>query len=243
MPMPTIDLIIPARNEEANVEALLAELPRHALRHVVVVDNGSTDRTAELARQGGAVVVREARRGYGAACLAGLAWLARPEGRGDGAADGGPPDVVAFVDADLSDDPRLLPRLWAPLVEEDVDLVIASRPRLAEPGALTWPQRTGNAVACLLIRLATGVSYSDLGPMRAVRWSSLQRMAMRDTTWGWTVEMQFKAASLGMKVRELDVPYRRRRAGVSKISGSVIGSLRAGWKITTTIGRLWWTMR
>ncbi len=228
---PLVDLIIPAVNEQDNIPALLAALPSGLLRHIIVVDNGSTDRTAELARLGGATVVHEPRRGYGSACLAGLDWIA-----GGGSA----PDIVAFIDADLADDPAILPRLCQPIAQAHSDLVIASRRRLAMPGALTGPQRVGNDVACGMIRLLTGQRYTDMGPMRAVRWSSLQSLHMSDRTWGWTVEMQYKAAARGMRVLEMDVPYRVRRAGVSKISGSLVGSVRAGSKIIMTIAKLWW---
>lgn len=227
----TVDLIIPARNEEANIGALLAALPREILRHVIVADNGSTDQTAKLARDNGAVVVHEPQRGYGAACLAGLEWIA---------AQKKPPDAVAFLDADLADDPAQLPALIAPIATGEADLVIGSRRRLAQPGALTSTQRFGNALACWLIRLITGHRYSDLGPMRVIRWSSLRILAMSDRTWGWTVEMQFKAATRGLRAVEIDVPYRCRNAGQSKISGSWVGSIRAGWKIIATIATLWW---
>lgn len=222
-----VDLIIPARNEEANLPALLDALPRECFRRIVVCDNASTDRTAELARAGGAEVVLEPRRGYGAACLAGLRHLG---------AD--PPDIVAFIDADLSDDPAQLPRLLEPIVRGEADLVIGSRLRLALPGTLTLPQRVGNRLACSLTRLFTGQRYSDLGPMRAVIWQALQSLDMQDTTWGWTVEMQFKAARQQLRIREIDVPYRPRHAGHSKISGSIRGSVKAGWKILYTIAKL-----
>ena len=226
-----IDLIIPARNEEANITTLLETLPWKELRRVVVTDNGSTDQTAQLARDGGATTIYEHHRGYGSACLAALHWIE---------SQGNPPDIVAFIDADLADDPTMLPRLWEPIQRSEADLVIGSRHRLAQPGALTLTQRFGTIFACWLMRLLTKVRYSDLGPMRAVRWSSLQAMEMSDRTWGWTVEMQFKAATQNLQVSEFDVPYRMRQAGTSKISGTIIGSVRAGYKILTTIGKLWW---
>jgi len=228
-----IDVIVPARDEEANIEALLEAVPRGVVRRVVVVDNGSSDATAELAATGGAEVVHEPRRGYGGACLAGLAHLDRT----------GPPAVVAFLDADLADDPAQLAALVEPICAGRADLVIGCRHRLAEPGALDPHQRFGNALACAMLRLFTGVRYRDLGPMRAARWSSLRRLGMRDRTWGWTVEMQFKAAVMGLRVEQLDVPYRKRRAGVSKISGSLVGSARAGYKIIATILGLWLATR
>ena len=229
-----VDLIVPARDEQENIAALLWALPNGLLRRVVVVDNGSSDATGRIAAENGAVVVREERRGYGAACLAGLAWVE---------AQDEPPEAVAFIDADLADDPVWLAELIRPIAEDRADLVIGCRSRLAEPGALTPVQRFGNALACGLIGLLTGRRYRDLGPMRVVRWLSLKDLVMRDRTWGWTVEMQFKAARLGQRVVEVDVPYRRRLAGRSKISGTVMGSFRAGWKILGTIAVLWWRTR
>ncbi len=231
------DLIIPARNEAENIPALFAALDAlepGTIRHVILCDNGSRDDTAALARQRGAVVVHEPRPGYGGACLAGLRYLATLDS---------PPAAVAFLDADLADDPAHLPRLVQPILTQSADLVLGSRRRLAQPGALDPHQRFGNALACLLLRLATGRRYSDLGPMRVVSWEALRRLAMSDTTWGWTVEMQFKAAKLGLRVMELDVPYRERHAGRSKISGSLVGSWKAGTKIISTIAQLTWQHR
>ncbi len=227
----TIDLVVPARNEETNITAMMQALPAGVFRHVVVADNGSTDRTAELAREHGAVVVHESQPGYGAACLAGLKWIGEQA----------PPDVVAFLDADLADDPAHLPSVCNPISQGEADMVIGTRVRLAEPGALDPHQRFGNWLACRLIGLTTGRRYRDLGPMRAVSWSALQQLAMADRTWGWTVEMQFKAARQNLRVVEIDVPYRQRRSGKSKISGSLIGSARAGTKIIATIFKLWLT--
>lgn len=226
-----IDLIIPARNEQENIPALLGALPRALLRRVIVADNGSTDRTAELAIQHGAEVVHETQPGYGAACLAGLQHLT---------AD--PPDIVAFLDADLADDPTNLTAVCTPILKGEAQLVIACRHRLAQRGALTPVQRFGNALACRLIALCTGVRYGDLGPLRAVTWDALTKMNMRDRTWGWTVEMQYKAAALGMTTKQIDVSYRPRHAGKSKISNTIRGSIKAGYKILTTIAYLRWTM-
>lgn len=227
------DLIIPARNEEENIDAVahaLAQLPDGTLRRVVLVDNGSTDLTAQLSESAGFEVVHESRPGYGGACLAGLAHLADD-----------PPEAVAFLDADLADDPDRLPALLGMIAEGSADLVLGQRQRLAEPGALDPHQRFGNWLACRLLRVITGYGYRDLGPMRAVRWRSLDRLNMADRTWGWTVEMQYKALRYGLRVAEVDVPYRKRRAGRSKISGSLVGSFRAAVKIIATLGRLWWT--
>jgi len=227
--VPVVDLIIPAFNEEANIGVLLDRLPTDIFRRVVVVDNGSTDQTTRLAREKSAIVVQQPQRGYGNACLAGLDYLRQ----------NGPPDYVLFVDADLSDDPALLVDILDPLLEGKCQMVIGSRPRLASVGALTPVQRFGNALSCFLIRLSTGARFTDLGPMRAITWKALQTIQMRDKTWGWTVEMQYKIAAAGMPFKEIDVPYRPRHAGVSKISGSVVGSIKAGWKILTTILLLW----
>lgn len=224
-----IDLVIPAFNEAENLPALLAELPSGAFRHVVVCDNGSTDETAEKAREGGAEVVSEPSRGYGSACLAGLAWIGKLDQ---------PPDAVAFLDADLADDPALLPQLIKPVADDVADLVIGSRVKHAQPGALTLPQRFGNWLSTRLIRACTGERFTDLGPMRVIRWSSLQQIEMADKTWGWTVEMQYKAGAEKLRCVEIDVPYRPRRAGKSKISGSIKGSVKAGTKILSTIAAL-----
>lgn len=228
------DLVIPAYNEAATILAVLGALPRRVFRHVVVADNGSTDGTAQLARKAGAVVVIEVQRGYGAACLAGLRWIDQQNN---------PPDAVAFLDADLSDDPSQLLRLIDPIIQNDADLVIGSRVRFAQPQSLATHQRIGNGVACWLIYLTTGRRYYDLGPMRVIRWSSLTELAMSDHTWGWTVEMQYKAAVNRIRTLELDVPYRRRQGGVSKISGNLVGSVKAGAKIISTIARLAWQQR
>lgn len=231
-PIAVIDVVIPARNEQDNIPALLDAMPRDRLRRIVIADNGSTDQTAALAAAGGALVVHEPQPGYGAACLAALDTIA---------AD--PPDVVAFIDADLADDPANLIAVCQPIIDGEAQLVIACRHRRAERGALTPVQRFGNALACNLIRLCTGVRFHDLGPLRALSWDAYQRLDMRDRTWGWTVEMQYKAAALRMPFREIDVAYRPRHAGQSKISNTLRGSIKAGCKILTTIALLRLTYR
>ena len=201
------------------------------MRHVILADNGSRDGTPKLAEAHGAVVVHEPQRGYGAACLRALDWIAA---RDD------PPDVVVFLDADLSDDPAALPDLLAPLAEGKADVTIGSRVKRADPGALNFVQRFGNGLACRLMRLASGRRYHDLGPFRAVRYQTLGRLNMQDRTWGWTVELQLKAALMKIPVVEVDVPYRRRASGRSKISQSFTGTVRAGTKIIWTIAAIWW---
>lgn len=215
-------VVIPALDEEASIGRVLADIPDVA-EEVVVVDNGSTDATAHVARQHGARVVTEPRRGYGAACLAGIAAL------------GHHVDVVVFLDADYSDRPEEMLSLLEPIRRGVADLVVGSRVRgLAAPGSLTMPQRFGNALACVLLRLFFGVTYTDLGPFRAIRHRALMRLGMRDRNYGWTVQMQARAARLGLRSAEVPVSYRR-RVGRSKISGTVRGVVGAGTKILSTI--------
>jgi glycosyltransferase involved in cell wall biosynthesis len=230
---PLIDVLIPAFNEEKALPLVLAALPRDRVRRIVVCDNGSTDGTAAVAAAHGATVVSEPRRGYGRACLAGMAFLsALPPAE--------QPGIVVFLDGDYSDFPEELPLLIAPIVGRGQDLVIGSR-RLGglEPGAMTVPQRFGNWLAPALIRLRYGYRFTDLGPFRAIRWPRLLELDMRDPNFGWTVEMQVKAARLGLACAEVPVRYRRRAAGKSKVSGTVKGSVQAGIKILATIWKHW----
>ncbi len=217
-------VIIPALDEEASLPFVLRDLaavPQEdfTLEGVVVVDNGSTDRTTEVARQAGASVVREPRRGYGSACLAGLSHL-RPH----------PPDVVVILDADYSDHPEELPSLLEPILDARFDLVMGERVTRALRGALLPQQRWGNALATRLIAGVTGHRYADMGPFRAIRWEALERLEMTDPTWGWNVEMQMKALQRGVRVLEVPVTYRP-RIGRSKISGTLRGTLKAGGRI------------
>lgn len=223
-----VDAIIPVRDEEQTLPDVLASLPRPPLRRLVVVDNASRDRSAERAHRAGAEVVREPRRGYGGACLRGLAHL-----------EADPPEVVVFLDADGSDDPLDLPRLLAPLLEGRADLAIGSRTLgRREPGSLTPAQRLGSWIAGWGLGILFGRRFTDLGPFRAARYAPLRALGMRDTTWGWTIEMQARAARAGWRIVEVPVHYRRRRGGRSKISGSWTGSLRAASRILWTLGRL-----
>lgn len=221
-----VGVIIPTMNEAAALPHVLPAIPPWAVQ-VIVVDTASTDGTAEVARGLGARVVPEPRRGYGRACLAGLAALASEV------------DTVLFMDADASDRPEEMARLLAPIAAGEAELVIGTRTLGAEPGSLTPQQRFGNALACLLIRGIWGVHYTDLGPFRAIKREALSRLAMRDETWGWTVEMQVRAARLGLRAQEVPVGYRR-RIGQSKISGTLSGTVRAGTKILWVIGAEAW---
>lgn len=224
-------VIIPARNEEASLPLVLRDLP--PVDAVVVVDNGSTDATAACALRHGAEVVYEGRPGYGSACLAGLAAVERAVLTGSRPV----PEVVAFLDADYSDHPDLLPQLVAPVFADQVDFVLGSRLiGQREPGAMPPQSIFGNRLACLLMRLVWGAHYTDLGPFRAIRYDALQQLGMEDRNFGWTVEMQIKAVAAGLRIAEIPVPYRR-RVGTSKISGTLTGTVKAGAKILYTIAK------
>lgn len=219
-------LIIPALNEEKSIESVIQKLPRELYEAVIVVDNGSTDRTADVARAAGARVVTEPRRGYGFACLAGIAALPQST------------EMVVFMDADGSDLPQEAEQLIRPIAIDEADLVIGSRELGdAEAGSLSPHQRFGNRLAVSLVSLFYGHSYTDMGPFRAVRRSSLDELQMRDTNFGWTMEMQIKAIQHGLRITEVPVTYRRRKTGQSKISGNIWGSIAAGVKILWTVAK------
>jgi glycosyltransferase involved in cell wall biosynthesis len=222
-----IAVVIPALDEERSIEAVVASIDRVLVAQIVVGDNGSGDRTAELARAAGATVVVERDRGYGAACAAALSRI-------DPATD-----IVVFMDADGSDDPAEMRALVTPIVEGRAELVIGSRVLgNVEPGAMTLPQRFGNRLATRLIEIVYRHRYTDLGPYRAVRKTLLDAIAMRDRRFGWTVEMQVRALQLGARVVEVPASYRR-RIGRSKISGTISGVATAGFWILFTIARCW----
>ena len=226
-----IDVITPALNEEKAIASVIRDIPKGLIRHFIVCDNGSFDRTAEIARSMGALVIHEPERGYGAACLKGIAYLK------DLPIDK-QPDIVVFIDADYSDFPEEIPELVRPILEGKADLVLGSRVLgNADRGSLTFVQRFGNALATLLIRLIYGYQFTDLGPFRAIRFKTLLELGMKDRNFGWTVEMQIRAAKLKISATEIPVNYKN-RIGKSKVSGTVKGSILAGYKIIYTIFKL-----
>jgi glycosyltransferase involved in cell wall biosynthesis len=218
--------IIPALNEELAIGDVVSAIPAALVTETIVVDNGSTDRTAEVARAAGARVLAETLRGYGAACLAGA--RAAPAA-----------DILVFLDGDRSDDPAEMPSVLRPIVEEKADLVIGSRVRGAAPGALTPQQRLGNRVVTIAIRFLYGLGLSDIGPFRAVRREVLRDLDMQDLSYGWPVEMIVKAARKGYRVVEVPVSCRP-RVGQSKVGGTLKGTLLAGYHLLRTTFRYAW---
>lgn len=222
-----IDVIIPAFNEEKSIGKVIGDIPK-IVRHIIVCSNASTDRTVEVAETHGAIVVKEPLRGYGNACLKALAYIEQLEIK---------PMIVVFLDGDYSDYPEELTELVAPIVKNNFDLVIGSRDLgTKENGAMLPQQIFGNWLATRLIKLLFGYTFTDLGPFRAVTYSALQKINMVDKNYGWTVEMQVKAAKLKLRCTEIPVRYRK-RIGQSKISGTLIGTISAGYKIILTIFR------
>lgn len=221
---PRIAVIIPALNEELSLPKVLADIPKELQAQVIVADNGSTDATAQVARSAGATVVSQPERGYGAACLAAMEALDCP-------------DIVVFLDGDYSDYPEEMLAVVAPIVAGAADMVIGSRMAgRREPGALPPHSLFGNWLASRLLRMLYGQRVTDLGPFRAVRYRELLAMCMHDRGFGWTVEMQIKAARMGIRVVEVPVRYRK-RIGASKVTGSLKASLMAGYVILNTIAR------
>lgn len=223
-----IAAVIPALNEAPSIRRVVEGLRAQTavpLDQVIVVDNGSTDGTATIALAAGATVVTEPRRGYGYACLAGV--LAARHA-----------DIVVLLDGDAADDPADLPRVVTPVMTGAADLVVGSRARGSlEPGAMTPHQVFGNWLAATLMRAMYGIAVTDLGPFRAIRYADLLSLEMREMTYGWSVEMMVKAARCGLRYHEVPVAYRRRLGGVSKVAGTVSGSIRAGWCILSTTFR------
>ncbi len=223
-------VIIPAFNEEDSIEKVIGDIPHNLVNEVVVVNNGSMDKTEEKARNAGATVVREHRKGYGYACLKGIEYAKfKPANEH--------PDFIVFLDGDYSDYPEEMERLVTPIIKENYDMVIGSR-KLgnSEKGAMLPQQVFGNALATTLIKLLYGAAFTDLGPFRAIKLDKLLELGMEDKTYGWTAEMQVKAAKKGYKYLEVPVGYRK-RIGKSKITGTLKGSIKAGYKIIWTIFR------
>jgi glycosyltransferase involved in cell wall biosynthesis len=224
--MKNIVIIIPAYNEEKAIGNVINDIPKHLVSEIVVVNNNSTDDTAGVATAHGATVLFEGFQGYGAACLKGIAYFKNKTIK---------PDIVVFMDADYSDFPEELPLLIKPIIDRKVDFVIGSRALgKKEKGSMTIPQIFGNWLATNLLYLFYKVKFTDLGPFRAITWEALTAINMTDKTYGWTVEMQIKVAKLKIPSTEIAVNYRN-RIGVSKVSGTVKGTILAGYKIITTL--------
>lgn len=221
MTNPTIKVIIPAYNEQDSIGLVIKDIPKN-VDEVIVVSNASTDNTEEVALAGGATVLQEPNRGYGNACLKGLSHIVTSKTK---------PDIVVFLDGDYSDYPEQLTEIVAPIIKDNYDMVIGARDkRFRESGSMTTPQIFGNWLATTLMRLFFRARFTDLGPFRAMKYSSLLALEMEDQTYGWTVEMQLKVLKKKMKYIEVPVKYRN-RIGVSKVSGTVKGAIFAGIKI------------
>lgn len=222
-----IKVIIPAYNEEEAIGKVIAEIP-HIVSEVIVVNNNSSDATAEKARLAGATVLFENKAGYGYACLKAMDYLAKLNSLQQ-------PDIVVFLDGDYSDYPSELTRIVAPILGENIDFVVGARVKeLSEKGSMTFPQRFGNALATKLMKLFFNSTFTDLGPFRAIKYEKLLALEMEDKTYGWTVEMQLKVLKKKFTYVEIPVKYKN-RIGVSKVSGTVKGAIFAGVKILTWI--------
>ena len=226
---PITDVIIPVYNEADSIAKVIFDIPRESVRHIIVCDNGSTDNTSAVAREAGAMVVSQPIKGYGNACLKGMEYIASLDRK---------PDIVVFLDGDYSDYPEEIPQLIRPITEKNDDMVIGSRALgVMESGAMMPQQIFGNWLATTLIKKIYNYHFTDLGPFRAIKYDQLLAMEMADKTFGWTVEMQVKAAKMNMKTMEVPVRYRK-RIGKSKVSGTVKGTILAGHKILWTIFKL-----
>ncbi len=220
-----IVVIIPAFNEEASIGKVIQEIPE-IVSEIIVVSNNSTDNTAEVAKNAGATALFEANKGYGHACLKGMDYISKKSEK---------PSIIVFLDGDYSDFPAELTQIIAPIIEDDMDMVIGSRvKRWREKGSMTFPQRFGNWLATSLMKLFFNANFTDLGPFRAIKYEKLLQLNMQDKTYGWTVEMQLKAIKQNFKYIEVPVHYKN-RIGVSKVSGTIKGAIFAGVKILTWI--------
>ncbi len=226
--MQKVNVIIPVFNESGSIGNVLRDIPQGSAEEVIVVNNGSTDNTAEIAVLHGATVLLETRKGYGSACLKGIQYIREKPAEQQ-------PEIIVFIDGDYSDYPEQLPLLVKPIADGQFDMVIGSRSKGRRiKGSMALQQIFGNWLATSLMRLFYGANFSDLGPFRAIRWKSLTELNMQDTNYGWTVEMQIKAVRKKLRYTEIPVDYRP-RIGQSKITGTVKGTIMAGYKIIATI--------
>ncbi|MBK9190047.1 MAG: glycosyltransferase family 2 protein [Crocinitomicaceae bacterium] len=226
MPPQKIIVIIPAVNEENSIGKVVNEIPKDLISEIIVCNNGSSDNTEIVAKNSGATVLNENRKGYGWACLKGMEYASKMSSK---------PDIVVFIDGDYSDYPQEMIQVVQPILEGNFDFVIGSRALgKRQKGSMTFPQIFGNWLATKLMRLFHRVKYSDLGPFRAIRFDALMALGMKDKTYGWTIEMQIKAAKNKLRITEVAVNYKK-RIGVSKVSGTVKGTILAGYKIILTI--------
>lgn len=223
--MTKIVVLIPAFNEEGSIAKVIADIPTE-VSEIIVVNNNSTDNTAQVAQEAGATVIQQPKRGYGNACLKGLSYIASQQ------ID---PDILVFLDGDYSDFPEELTKIVAPIIKDHVDFVVGTRSKsLQEKGSMTPQQHFGNWLACSLMKLFFNARFTDLGPFRAIKYQSLLALEMQDKTYGWTVEMQLKALKKKLSYTEVPVHYKK-RIGVSKVSGTIKGTIFAGVKILTWI--------
>ena len=221
----SISVIIPAYNEAESIAKVIHDIPK-SVSEIIVVNNNSTDGTVMVAKEAGAIVLTENRKGYGYACLKAMDYIAMQTSQ---------PDIIVFLDGDYSDYPENLTEIVAPIIKEDFDFVVGSRvKKMREDGAMTFPQIFGNWLATTLMRLFFGARFTDLGPFRAIKYDKLVTLHMEDKTYGWTVEMQLKVLKRKYRYTEVEVPYKK-RIGVSKVSGTVKGAIFAGVKILSWI--------
>lgn len=222
--LPNIKIVIPAFNEEASIGKVVDDIPKDWVTEIIVVSNNSSDKTEVNAKKAGATVLVENRKGYGWACLKGIAYAIK-----------GKAEIIVFLDGDYSDYPQQLPEVVSPILNDGIDLVIGSR-ALGErdPKSMTIPQIFGNWLATRLMRIFYGIKFTDLGPFRAIKTNALEKLKMQDKTYGWTIEMQIKAAQNKLKCTEVPVNYKN-RIGTSKVSGTVKGTIMAGYKIIFAI--------